>query len=456
MVFNSQIFLFAFLPIVFTLFWLCRTKQQRYIILTISGYIFYGYWNWRFCFLLLFSSLVSYVAGLQIERAATPAVKRRWMFASIGIDLTLLGFFKYYDFLVGSLQSVLPGVPLPLLHVVLPIGISFYTFHTISYIADVAAERIRPTHNLWEYLAYVSLFSQLVAGPIVRFRQIEDDLENIDARPRDEYIARGVGFFVIGLVKKAVIADSIAQLIDTAIPYMGTASPMNAWMCALGFTFQLYYDFSGYSDMAVGLGYLFGIRIPQNFDSPYRATGIRDFWRRWHISLSTWLRDYLYIPLGGNRRGPRRTSINLFVTMLLGGLWHGANWTYVVWGAYHGGLLVAEHRYATQWERIPIPLRRAATFLLVTIGWVIFRSDSLIMAFQWLDAMTGLNIQRNETPIALIGWVLCCLIAVNTIPETQRFRFGAGRRWAILYAILFIIAYFFMNDRSSVFLYYQF
>ncbi len=456
MVFNSNIFLFAFLPIVFTLFWLCRSKQQRYIILTISGYIFYGYWNWRFCFLLLFSSLVSYVAGLQIERAATPTGRRLWMTAPIVIDLTLLGFFKYYDFLVGSLQSILPGLPLPMLHVVLPIGISFYTFHTISYIVDVAAGRVRPTHNLWEYLTYVSLFSQLVAGPIVRFRQIEDDLEHIDARPREEYIARGVGFFVIGLIKKAVIADSIAHLVDQLLLTYGVLTISAAWLCALGFAFQLYYDFSGYSDMAVGLGYLFGIRIPQNFDSPYRATGIRDFWRRWHISLSTWLRDYLYIPLGGSRHGPRRTYLNLFITMLLGGLWHGANWTFVVWGAYHGLLLLAERRFAASWERLPMLVRRALTFILVVIGWVLFRSENLLMAFTWLEEMFGLEVRLTPAPAALFGWVAFCLIAVNTIPETWNLRFGVGRRWAILFAIAFAFAYLFMNDHNSVFLYYQF
>src|SRR5437762_10138570 len=211
MVFNSDVFLFAFLPAVFALFWLARTKQQRYVILTVSGYVFYGYWDWRFCFLLLFSSLVSFVAALMIARAGSRRAARRWMVGSVTVDLTVLGFFKYYNFFASNLHAAIPSVAPPLLDIVLPVGISFYTFHTISYIVDVADGRVRPTRNLFEYLTYVSLFSHLVAGPIVRFRQIEDDLEHIAARSRDADIARGLGCFVISLIKKVVVADSIAH-----------------------------------------------------------------------------------------------------------------------------------------------------------------------------------------------------------------------------------------------------
>ena len=457
MIFNSDIFLFAFLPLVFTLFWLARTKQQRYLLLTVSSYVFYGYWNWRFCFLLLISSLISFFVALQIEKATAPTSKRNLMLVSIGFDLALLGFFKYYDFVASNLNSLLPIPPLPILHIMLPIGISFYTFHTISYIVDVAAERIKPTHDIWEYLTYVSLFSQLVAGPIVRFREIEADLEKIDGRPQEENIARGIGFFVVGLIKKVVIADSLAPLVDTLLKGTnGLLSPSNAWLCALGYSFQLYYDFSGYSDMAIGLGYLFGIHIPQNFNAPYRAVSIRDFWRRWHISLSSWLRDYLYIPLGGNRSTPRRTTVNLLVTMLLGGLWHGANWTFILWGAYHGTLLVCERTYAKTWEKMPVFLQRGLTFLLVVIGWVLFRAESIGMAFQWFEGLVGLETNVQSPAPALLGWVVVCLIAVNLVPETWHIRFGLRRRWAVLYALLFLFAYFFMNGQHSVFLYYQF
>ena len=456
MVFNSNVFLFAFLPIVFALFWLARTKQQRYVILTVSGYVFYGYWDWRFCFLLLFSSLVSFVAGIMIDRSPSPGVRRAWMVGSVSTDLALLGFFKYYNFAAGNLARLAPGLAPPLLHIVLPIGISFYTFHTISYILDVAAGRIRATRNAFEYLAYVSLFSQLVAGPIIRFREIEEDLERIDGPPREDHMARGIGFFVAGLVKKAIIADSIASWIDPMLAVPQSLSAAGAWLAALGYAFQLYYDFSGYSDMAVGLGLMFGLRIPQNFDSPYRATGIADFWRRWHISLSRWLRDYLYIPLGGNRKGEARTYVNLIVTMLLGGLWHGANWTFVVWGAYHGTLLALGRVAGPAFAAVPEVLKRAGTFLLVLFGWVIFRSTDFAMAGLWLGKMLGLGAGQGVVPAALVLWVVVGLLLVNLVPETWEVRFGTRLRWAPVYATAFLVAYLFVNQQQTVFLYYQF
>ena len=245
---------------------------------------------------------------------------------------------------------------------------------------DVAAGRVKATKKFFEYLTYVSLFSQLVAGPIVRFRQIEEDLENIDGPPREEWFAKGIGFFVIGLVRKVIIADHIAAYIDPMLRSYSGLGFGAAWTAALGYTFQLYFDFSGYSDMAVGLGYLFGLRIPQNFNAPYRALGIGDFWRRWHISLSTWLRDYLYIPLGGSKKGSTRTYCNLMVTMLLGGLWHGASWTFVFWGGYHGFLLALDRTFQPILQKIPKICYRGITFLLVVIGWVFFRSTDFHMA----------------------------------------------------------------------------
>ncbi len=456
MVFNSDVFLLAFLPVVFTLFWLARTKQQRYVLLTAAGYVFYGWWDWRFCGLLLFSSLVSFSAGILIDRAGSQAARRGWVAAAVSVDLTLLGFFKYYNFFAASLHAALPPVALPLLDIVLPIGMSFYTFHTISYVVDVADGRVRPARNLFEYLTYVGLFCQLVAGPIIRYRQIEPDLEAIDGAPRSDWMARGVGFFVVGLVKKVIVADSIALLIDPMLAAPAGLTTAGAWLAALGYTFQLYYDFSGYSDMAVGLGYLFGLRIPQNFNAPYRADGFRDFWRRWHISLSTFLRDYLYVRMGGNRAGILRIRINLIVTMLLGGLWHGANWTFVIWGGYHGLLLIADRTLEPWTARAPVALRRAVTFVLVVIGWVIFRSASLPMAATWLGTMAGLGGGTETIPRALLIWVMLGLLAVNILPETWDVPFGLTRRWAMVYAVVFFVAYLFLNETPTVFLYYQF
>ncbi len=456
MVFNSNVFLFAFLPIVFSAFWLSKTKQQRYLVLTVSGYIFYGWWDWRFCFLLLFSSLVSFTAGIMIDGAESQAVRRGWMIGSVSVDLALLGFFKYYNFLAGNLAWLAPKAAPPLLHIVLPIGISFYTFHTISYIVDVTARRVRATHNIFEYLAYVSLFSQLVAGPIIRFRQIEDDLEHIDGPPREDFMAIGLGFFVVGLVKKAVIADSIASWIDPMLAVHQSLSFSGAWLAALGYTLQIYFDFSGYSDMAVGLGKMFGLNIPQNFNAPYRSVGIIDFWRRWHISLSSWLRDYVYIPLGGNRKGEARTYANLMITMALAGLWHGAGWTFVLFGVYHGVLLTLERMARSFFGAVPDFLKRAGTFLLVVFGFVIFRSANFTMANQWLGKMFGVGTGTALVPVSLVIWVVVGLLLVNLVPETWDLQLGTRLRWVPVYAMTFLIAYLFVNQAQTVFLYYQF
>jgi alginate O-acetyltransferase complex protein AlgI len=456
MVFNSNVFLWLFFPIVFGLFWAAKTKRQRYVLLTISGYIFYGYWNWRYCFLLAFSSLVSFYAGLFIQRAKSQRERRAWLFSALGVDLALLGFFKYYNFAAATLNDLTRTASAPILDIVLPIGISFYTFHTISYVVDVSRGRVRATSDIWEYFTYVCLFSQLVAGPIVRFRQIEDDLEHIDRDLPEDYIARGIGFFVVGMVKKVIVADSIAQLVDPMLANYGTMSALGAWAAALGYAFQLYYDFSGYSDMAIGLGYLFGIHIPQNFNAPYQALGIRDFWRRWHISLSTWLRDYVYIPLGGNRQGSARMNINLIITMFLGGLWHGANWTFVVWGLYHGVLLILDRIAEPLTQRLPKLVYRFATLFLVTMGWVLFRSSDFNMAADWLGKMFGFGVGTDRCPKDLLRWLALCLIAANTLPASWDFKFKPSPAQATACAVALFVAYLFMNGQNTVFLYYQF
>jgi len=367
MLFNSLPFLYLFLPVTYLVFWKLHTKVQRYVWLTITGYIFYSFWNPKFCLLMAVSTLVSYGAGLGFLRWNDARHRRLCLVFPIVFDLCLLGTFKYANFALSSgnwiLQSVHSNLRAPSFDIVLPIGISFYTFHTITYIVDSYRGVIKPTRNFFEFSCYVSLFSQLVAGPIVRFRQVEQDLENIDHANRTAYLERGWSFFVFGMIKKVLIADSIARIINPALLRWQSLSTVDTWLCMLGYTYQLYFDFSGYSDMAVGLGAMFGIRLPQNFNSPYKAIDISDFWKRWHISLSSVLRDYLYIPLGGSRQGEWKTCRNLMITMLLGGLWHGANWTFVAWGAYHGILLVAtrySEAFLTLW---PVALRKSTTFL---------------------------------------------------------------------------------------------
>jgi len=401
MLFNSLVFLYAFLPVTYFVFWRLRTKTDRYIWLTVTGYVFYAFWDYRFCALMAFSTAVSYLAGRGMLRWQDPARRRLCLIIPITVDLALLGFFKYANFFMDSVNRLAEGVGADLYlsgpTIILPVGISFYTFHTITYIVDAYRGTITPTKNVFEFSCYVSLFSQLVAGPIVRFKQIEQDLENIDHADRKQGLGLGWSFFVIGLVKKVVIADSIAAIIDPALADHDALSTAGTWLCMLGYAYQIYFDFSGYSDMAVGLGHMFGLRIPQNFNSPYKATDPSDFWRRWHISLSTCLRDYLYIPLGGSRDGHRYR--NLMITMLLGGLWHGANWTFVLWGAYHGLLLVGYQLTRQSWDGLPLAVRRALMFVLVVIGWVLFRAPNIGMAadlfgkmFSWTTGLLPIGV----------------------------------------------------------------
>jgi alginate O-acetyltransferase complex protein AlgI len=461
--FNSVVFLLAFLPVTYAVFWTLRSANSRYVWLTVTGYVFYGYWNWRFCFLMAFSTLASYLAGLGFLRWDDNPLRRKFcLWLPIVVDLSLLGFFKYANFAMGTVRGFAQwfgsDVSVPHLNIILPIGISFYTFHTISYIVDSYRRVIRPTRNLFEFAAYVSLFSQLIAGPIVRFRQIEEDLTRIGTHDRRRWLWRGVSFFTVGLVEKVIIADTLAAFVDPALAHYATLSTLGAWLAMLGYSFQIYFDFSGYSSMAVGLGYLFGLRIPQNFNSPYKAVDPSDFWRRWHISLSTCLRDYVYIPLGGNRRGDVRAYYNLIVTMLIGGLWHGANWTFVVWGAYHGLLLAVHRKFAVEWDSLPRAFKRPLMFLLVLVGWVFFRSTDFTMAVSILGTMFtptwgALVPQPPFVVFALLvaGW--WSMVGLNVFEMRHSFTFRQRALATVAFAVSLALI---MGTRNSPFLYFQF
>lgn len=463
MLFNSQIFLFVFLPIAYIVFWLLRTKQQRYVWLTATGYAFYAGWNWKFCFLMLFSTLVSYTTGLWLLRDdLTERQRKLVLIIPVTADLLLLGYFKYANFALTSLSLAMSALGHPVtpghLDVVLPIGISFYTFHTISYVVDCYRRVVKPTRNFWEFASYVSLFSQLVAGPIVRFRQIEADLENIGSVTRGTYLNIGWSYFVIGLCQKVLLADLIATIIDPALAHYAQLGTLTAWACMLGYTYQLYFDFAGYSNMAVGLGYLFGIRIPRNFDSPYQADSFADFWRRWHISLSTCLRDYVYIPLGGNREGEGRGYRNLMLTMLIGGLWHGANWTFVAWGAYHGALLCLDRAFRTSWERVAVPVRRAVVFVAVVVGWVLFRSTDFAMANALLGKMFRFEAAPGITALATLMALLAIAFASahfgkNTFEMTHDWGLAMRCVWLLGFAVCLVRI---MTWNDTPFLYFQF
>jgi alginate O-acetyltransferase complex protein AlgI len=462
MLFNSAVFIFAFLPVTYIVFWTLRSATARYVWLTVTGYVFYGYWDARFCLLMAFSTLVSYTAGLGFLRWSDPRRRKACLIIPIVIDLSLLAFFKYADLGIQTASSLLrlagADVQFRHLNIILPIGISFYTFHTITYIVDSYRGVIKPTRRFFEFSTYVSLFSQLIAGPIVRFRQIEQDLETIGTSSRRLWFQRGISFFVVGLVEKTLVADSLAGFVDPALAHYQTLSTVGTRMAMLGYTFQLYFDFSGYSTMAVGLGYLFGIRIPQNFNSPYKALDPSDFWRRWHISLSSVLRDYLYIPLGGSRAGKWKTYRNLMITMLLGGLWHGASWTFVVWGGYHGLLLAGYKYFGDAWDRLPAGLRRAATFVLVVIGWTFFRAPTFRMAAALLQHMLvptagELVPQATLSAIALGIAAWWAMIGPNAFELRHEYRMPGRLVMATgLAAALAVIA----GVRSSPFLYFQF
>jgi alginate O-acetyltransferase complex protein AlgI len=462
MLFNSFVFLLLFLPITYVVFWLLRTARARYIWLTLTGYVFYGYWDARFCLLMAFSTLVSFTAGLGFLKWTDPRHRKLCLVIPITVDLLLLGFFKYAGFGLETARTVAhwmgADIPLPHLNIILPVGISFYTFHTISYIVDSYRGVIRPTRNFFEFSAYVSLFSQLVAGPIVRFRQIEEDLEALGHARQSRWFYRGISFLAVGMVEKVAIADTLASFVDPALASYHTLGTAGAWLAMLGYSCQLYFDFSGYSTMAVGLGYMFGLRIPQNFNSPYKALDPSDFWRRWHISLSTCMRDYLYIPFGGNRGTEFQTFRNLMLTMLIGGLWHGAAWTFVAWGAYHGLLLAGYRMIAPTWDTLPTWVRRPSMWLAAVVGWVLFRSHSFGMASTLLRKMfipTGGDLVHGA-PIAASVLALAAAWAAfgpNAFDLKHERSYQRDLALAAAFgACMAIIA----GSRSSPFLYFQF
>lgn len=410
MLFSSYEFLFVFLPAtILTFHGLVAFGLRRYAVTVLVGasLFFYGWWDVSFLALLLSSVLANFLLGRRLESCVARGDQRQArgvLAAGIVMNLAALGYFKYAFFIAGNLNALLDtGLVLPA--IILPLGISFFTFEQISYLVDVRRDG-RSEPDLLHYAFFVVFFPRLVAGPILRAAEILPQLNSPRlTEQRAENLAVGLTLFAFGLFKKTFIADGIAAYATPVFAAAGGGENLDllaAWGGALAYTMQLYFDFSGYSDMAIGVARCFGIRFPMNFYSPYKATSIIDFWRRWHITLSRFLRDYLYIPLGGNRRGPVRRYGNLIVTMLLGGLWHGANWTFVAWGGLHGAYLIVNHAWLALRQRSPLVDRacryRAArlaawllTFLAVVVAWVFFRSPTFSSALAMLHAMTGGN-----------------------------------------------------------------
>ncbi|MBC8204199.1 MBOAT family protein [bacterium] len=397
MLFNSWEFL-VFLPLVLFVYYSVNHKiQNRFLLL--ASYFFYGSWDWRFLSLLLISTIVDYVAGINIQKSNDPKIRKRFLWLSVCTNLGILGTFKYFNFFVDSFRDLISalGYTMPdtvILHVVLPVGISFYTFQTMSYTIDVYRKKLEPTREFFDFALFVAFFPQLVAGPIERASRLIPQLQ-MKRIVTTEMVQKGILLILIGYFKKVLIADNVAMYIDYVFgnfDHLGSGMLIEAIYL---FAIQIYCDFAGYSDIAIGIGYLLGIKLSTNFKQPYLSTSITEFWRRWHITFSTWIRDYIYISLGGNRKGKIRTYINLFITAALGGLWHGAGWSFVIWGGLHGLYLTIERIFIFKGDRKvePPPLtfknsplfifRVLLTFHLNWICLVLFRTSSFGDAWRY-------------------------------------------------------------------------
>ncbi|HEY5293664.1 MAG TPA: MBOAT family protein [Burkholderiales bacterium] len=491
MLFNSYAFLFGFLPVVLLLYFLAGRRSALAAIgfLAAASLFFYGWWNPRYLLLLCGSVIFNYLVGRRLAQSAGRARgDQAMLWLGIAGNLTVLGAYKYASFFAVN-ANALAGLSLPIPHIVLPLGISFFTFTQIAYLVDAYRKEVRE-YRFIHYGLFVTFFPHLLAGPVLHHAEVMPQFARAGTfRFNAENFAVGLTIFAIGLFKKVVLADGIAEFATPVFDAAGrgvTLTLLAAWGGALSYTFQLYFDFSGYSDMAIGLARLFGIVFPANFNSPYKAASIIDFWRRWHMTLSRFLRDYLYIPLGGGRCHPLRRHANLMATMLLGGLWHGAGWTFVIWGGLHGLYLVANHGWREVQMRwlggyaLPRAFAQLLTFLAVAVAWVFFRADSFSAARVVLEGMAGLHGISKADPYyygapQLKGLLLMFVIAWG-LPNAQqllhRYRpviatyadeiLAPGRlswrpsaAWALLTAVLLLAAVVNLTHVSE-FLYYQF
>ncbi len=476
MFFNSVEFL-VFLPVVLCLYYVLSRRAQN-ALLVLASYFFYGWWDWRFCGLLALSTVIDFTCALRIDRSPSPRVRRHWLLLSLCANLGILGFFKYFNFFVDTAAALLSALGLqphlPVLRVLLPVGISFYTFQTMSYTIDVYRRQLAPTRSFLDFALFVSFFPQLVAGPIERAGNLlrQFAAPRVVTRPMLESAC----FLILaGFFRKLVIADGVAPLVDSVFAAPGTADWLSLACGAAAFALQIYGDFAGYSDIARGVARLLGFELMVNFRQPYLSRSVTEFWRRWHISLSTWLRDYLYIPLGGNRHGAAATYRNLLLTMLLGGLWHGARWNFVVWGGLHG-LFLAVHKYALSRSgrprkiaAAPAPftpralLSIAATFLLVSFAWVFFRATSFADAAACLAGIATLRGGFAALPLGIVlkTAVFAALTLALDLPAYRADSQEALLRFpwllrGVCYAAMFLLIILLRPIDDVPFIYFQF
>lgn len=464
MLFNSPVYIFLFLPVALAVYFLFN--RYRMLLagkswLVFTSLFFYGYWNPLYLPLIIGSMLGNYGIGTSLgkEAGGNGRYSRQLVFAfGVGANLALLGYYKYADFFLSNFNAV-TGSDFSLLRLALPLAISFFTFQQIAYLVDSYQGKTRE-YDFLNYCLFVTFFPQLIAGPIVHHEEMMPQFEQLRGKFRNyRNLAQGVFIFVLGLFKKVVIADTFAGWATAGFDQSPELSCAGAWIVSLCYALQLYFDFSGYTDMAVGSARMFNIQLPVNFNSPYKALNIQDFWRRWHMTLSRWLRDYLYVPLGGNRKGDGRTYVNLFLTFLLGGLWHGAGWTFVLWGAMHGAGTALHKFWSGFGFRMPRPIAWVLTFGFVNFSWVFFRARSFADANKVFAGMFSFSGYRMPAGVRdeAIAWVAVCLLIAALAPNSLQLaeRFRPNWKW-LLYTLGMALTAIVSLDRVSEFLYFQF
>ncbi len=466
MVFSSTIFLCVYLPLVLLGYYICP-KKGRNLFLLIVSLVFYAWGEPKYVFLMMFSIVINFVFGLLMDKHRQNEKRLKLLLVlSVVIDLGLLSVFKYTDFIITNVNAVF-NTGFDLLNIALPIGISFYTFQAMSYTIDVYRDDVRVQRNLIDFGMYITMFPQLIAGPIVRYSDVQDQLAERSVTSAD--FSEGVMRFVVGLGKKVLLANQMGAVWSGIYALGGDVSALTAWTGAAAYTFQIYFDFSGYSDMAIGLGRMFGFKFPENFRYPYESVSITDFWRRWHITLSTWFKEYLYIPLGGNRRGLARQALNLLIVWALTGFWHGAGWNFVMWGLYYFAILFIEKLFLLKvLDRLPKLFRHVYALLLIVIGWVIFASDDVSVLLPYLGSMFGANgalggmdVYTLATKAVLL--VICCIASTELPKKLFVSCTGAMNEKAafvlksvLTLALLALSMIFLIGDSYNPFLYFRF
>lgn len=468
MVFSSLVFLFVFLPVTILIYYIAP-KPLRNLVFLIASLIFYAWGEPIYIFIMLFSTVFDYINGLLINKFRQKKhLSKIVLINSLIVNLGILGIFKYSDFIVANINNLF-NLNIVLKSLPLPLGISFYTFQTLSYTIDVYLDKVAVQKNIISFGAYVTMFPQLVAGPIVRYSEVCEELNN-----REESLnlfGEGTELFIIGLSKKVLLANNIGLLWSTvkATP-IGEISIVYAWLGIMAFTFQIYFDFSGYSDMALGLGKMFGFNFMKNFDYPYISTSVTEFWRRWHISLGGWFREYVYIPLGGNREGELKQYRNLIIVWLLTGLWHGASWNFVFWGMYYGLFIIIEKMFLLKWfENKPKITKHIYTLLIVIIGWVFFEFENMPMAITYIKTMFGLGkvpfIDSSTIYYLYTNILLFIILGICSTPIVEsgfrRLKTNGGKWNKILIPIIYMFLIFLstaylVNESYNPFLYFRF